>query len=78
MTNSQENRANRIAESKGYRLEKTAKGTRGGLFAIVDIAKGSRVNSGIKGSEYSFTLPEAEVWLLGIVSSKTTFGKRAP
>jgi hypothetical protein len=66
MTNSQEKRVSRVAQSKGYRLEKVGKGAHHGRFAIVNIAEGSRVASGIAGAEFSFSLQEAEEWLAKI------------
>jgi hypothetical protein len=63
MTNSQEKRVNRIAQSKGYRLEKVGKGPHHGRFSIVNVAQGSRVASGLPGDEFSFSLQEAEDWL---------------
>ena len=63
MTNSQEKRVNRIAQTKGYRLEKVGKGPHHGRFAIVNVAEGSRVASDIPGAEFAFSLPEAEEWL---------------
>ena len=66
MTNAQERRVSRTAESKGYRLEKVGKGPHHGRFAIVNKAEGSRMSSGIAGSEYAFSLQEAEAWLAKI------------
>ena len=63
MTNSQEKRVNRIAQTKGYRLEKVGKGPQHGRFCIVNLAEGSRIASGIPGLEFSFSLQEAEDWL---------------
>ncbi len=63
MTNSQEKRVNRIAEGKGYRLEKVGKGAHHGRFSIVKVAEGSRVASGIPNDPFSFSLEEAEAWL---------------
>ena len=63
MSNSQEKRIARIAEIKGYRLEKVGKGLHHGRFAIVNIAEGARVRSGVVGDEYTFSLDEAEAWL---------------
>ena len=65
MSNSQEKRVNRMAEAKGYRLEKVGKGPHHGRFAIVHGAKGSRMPSGVAGAEFSFSLDEAEAWLAG-------------
>ena len=63
MTNSQEKRVNRTAQTKGYRLEKVGKGPQHGRFSIVNVAEGSRIASGITGAEFSFSLQEAEDWL---------------
>ena len=63
LTNSQEKRVNRLAQSKGYRLEKVGKGPHHGRFAIVNLAEGARVASGVPGDEFSFSLQEAEDWL---------------
>jgi hypothetical protein len=63
MTNAEEKRVGRIAESKGYRLEKVGKGPHQGRFSIVKKAGGSRMPSGISGSEFAFKLEEAEGWL---------------
>ena len=63
MTNSQEKRVNRIAQSKGYRLEKVGKGPHHGRFSIVNVAESSRVASSTPGAEFCFSLQEAEDWL---------------
>ena len=63
MTNSQEKRVERTAQNRGYRLEKVGKGPHHGRFAIVNIAEGSRIASGVPGAEYSFSLQEVEDWL---------------
>ena len=63
MTNSQEKRLSRIAQMKGYRLEKVGKGLHHGRFAIVNIAEGARMRSGVAGDEYTFSVDEAEAWL---------------
>jgi hypothetical protein len=63
MTNSQEKRISRAAQTKGYRLEKVGKGPHHGRFCIVNVAEGSRIASGISGAEFSFSLQEAEDWL---------------
>ena len=63
MTNSQEKRISRIAQIKGYRLEKVGKGLHHGRFSIVNIAEGARMPSGVPGDEYTFSLDEAEAWL---------------
>ena len=63
MTNAQEKHVARIAQSKGYCLEKVGKGPHHGRFSIVNKAEGSRIHSGIPGAEFSFSLQEAEDWL---------------
>lgn len=63
MTNSQEKHVNRIAQTKGYRLDKVGKGPHHGRFSIVSLAQGSRVASDIQGADFTFTLQEAEDWL---------------
>jgi hypothetical protein len=61
MTNAQERRVNRIAEFKGFRLEKAGKGH--GRFYIMNLAEGGRMRSDVPDHEYSFSLEEAEAWL---------------
>jgi hypothetical protein len=63
MSKSQEKRVNRIAQSKGFRLEKVGKGPHHGRFAIVNIVEGARIASDIPGAAFSFSLEEAEDWL---------------
>jgi hypothetical protein len=63
MTNAQEMRLNRIAELKGFRLEKAGHGKGHGRFYIMNLAEGARMRSGILDHEYSFSLEEAEAWL---------------
>ena len=63
MTNSQEKRLSRLAELKGYRLEKVGKGLHHGRFSLVNIAEDARMRSGVAGDEYTFSLDEAEAWL---------------
>jgi hypothetical protein len=63
MSKSQEKRVDRIAQSKGCRLEKVGKGPHHGRFAIVNVVEGSRIASDIPGAEFSFSLDEAEDWL---------------
>jgi hypothetical protein len=63
MTNAHEKRVIRTAEAKGYTLEKVGKGPHHGRFAIIKTAEGARMPSGIPGSEYSFSIDEAELWL---------------
>ena len=63
MSNADEKRVNRIAERKGFRLEKAGHGKGHGRFYIVNIAEGARMRSGVPDHEYSFSLEEAEAWL---------------
>ena len=49
MSNSQEKRVTRLAEAKGYRLEKVGKGAHHGRFSIIKISEGARISSGIPG-----------------------------
>jgi hypothetical protein len=63
MSNAQEKRVNRIAELKGFRLERAGHGKGHGRFYIMNVAEGGRMRSGILDHEYSFSLQEAEAWL---------------
>ena len=63
MSKSQEKRVTRLAEAKGYRLEKVGKGAHHGRFAIIKTSEGARISSGIPGDEFSFSLEDAEAWL---------------
>jgi hypothetical protein len=63
MTNAQEKLLNRIAERKGYRLDKAGHGKGHGRFYIIDMAEGARMRSGVHDHEYSFSPEEAEAWL---------------
>ena len=63
MTNAQGKRVNRIAELKGFRLERAGHGKGHGRFYIMNLAEGGRMRSGILDHEYSFSLEEAEAWL---------------
>jgi hypothetical protein len=63
MSKSQEKRVTRLAEGKGYRLEKVGKGAHHGRFSIIKVSEGARISSGIPGDEYSFSLDEAEARL---------------
>ena len=56
MSNAQEKRVNRIAELKGFRLERAGHGKGHGRFYIMDLAEGGRMRSGIPDHEYSFSL----------------------
>jgi hypothetical protein len=50
MTNAQEKRVNRIAELKGFRLEKAGHGKGHGRF--MNVAEGGRVRSDVLDHEY--------------------------
>jgi len=63
MSNAQEKRLSRIAERKGFRLDKAGHGKGHGRFYIVNLADGGRIRSGVLDHEYSFSLEEAEAWL---------------
>ena len=63
MSNAQEKRLNRLAERKGFRLDKAGKGTGHGRFYIMNLAEGGRMRSGVLDHEYSFSQEEAETWL---------------
>jgi hypothetical protein len=63
MSNAQEKRVTRVAQTKGFTLEKVGKGPHHGRFAIVNVQQGSRMPSGVTGAEYSFSIAEAEDWL---------------
>ena len=63
MTNAQEKRVKRIAEHKGFRLDKAGHGKGHGRFYIINMAEGGRMRSGVLDHEYSFSLEEAEAWL---------------
>ena len=63
MTNAQEKRLNRIAERKGFRLDKAGHGKAHGRFYIIKLAEGGRMRSGVRDHEYSFSPEEAEAWL---------------
>ena len=71
MSNSQEKHVSRLAQSKGYRLEKVGKGPHHGQFCLVRMAQGSRVASDILGAGFSFSLQEAEAWLVKAIRSQT-------
>jgi hypothetical protein len=63
MSNADERRVNRIAESRGLHLEKAGQGKGHGRFHIVNLVEAVRMRSGVAAHEYSFSLPEAEAWL---------------
>jgi len=68
VTNAQEKHVSRLAQSKGYRLEKVGKGPHHGRFSLVSVAQGSRVASGIPDAGFTFSLQEAEDWLVKVGS----------
>jgi len=55
VSKSQEKRLNRIAERKGFRLDKAGKGTAHGRFYIMNLSEGGRMRSGVLDHEYSFS-----------------------
>ena len=61
MTSGHEKAVHRLAERKGFRLNKMGKGHP--RFYIVDLASSGRMPSGVPHHEYSFSLEEAERWL---------------
>ena len=61
MTGAHEKSVHRLAERKGFRLDKIGKGQQ--RFSIVDLASGGRMASGVPEHEYSFSLEQAEEWL---------------
>ena len=63
MSKSQEKRLNRIAEHKGFRLDKAGMGTAHGRFYIMNLSEGGRMRSGVLDHEFSFSPEEAETWL---------------
>lgn len=54
MSNADEKRVNRIAERKGFRLEKAGHGKAHGRFYIMNLVEGTRMRSGVVDHEYSF------------------------
>ncbi len=63
LSNADEKRVQKLAERKGFHLEKAGHGKSHGRFYIMDVAEGARVRSGVAEHEYSFLLEEAEAWL---------------
>jgi hypothetical protein len=61
MTGGHEKSVHRLAERKGFRLDKVGKGQQ--RFSIVDLASGERMASSVPEHEYSFSLEQAEEWL---------------
>jgi hypothetical protein len=64
MTGAHEKSVHRLAERKGFRLDKVGKGQQ--RFSIIDLASGGRMASGVP--EHSFSLEQAEEWLAGRAS----------
>jgi hypothetical protein len=63
LSNAEEKRVQKLAERKGFHLEKAGHGKSHGRFYIMDVAEGARMRSGVAEHEYSFLLEEAEAWL---------------
>ena len=63
MTAATEKQIAKVAEAKGFRLEKVGKGPHHGRFALVNKAQGSRAPSGVPGADFTFSLEEAQAWL---------------
>ena len=63
MSNSAEKRVQKLAEHKGFHLEKGGHGKGHGRFYLVNVAEGARAKSGVPEHEFSFSLEEAEAWL---------------
>jgi hypothetical protein len=63
MSNADEKRVGKLAEKKGFHLEKAGHGASHGRFYIMNVAERSRMRSGVAEHEFSFTLQEAEAWL---------------
>ena len=63
MSNADEKRVKKLAERKGFQLEKGGHGKGHGRFYLLQVAEGARMRSGVAEHEYSFSLEEAEAWL---------------
>ena len=63
MSNADEKRVKKIAERKGFHLEKAGHGISHGRFYIMNVAEAARMRSGVAEHEFSFSLEEAEAWL---------------
>ena len=63
MSNADEKRVKKIAERKGFHLEKAGHGSSHGRFYIMNVAEAARMRSGVADHEFSFSLEEAEAWL---------------
>ena len=53
-----------LLKARAIELEKVGKGPHHGRFCLVNVAQGSRVASDIPGAGFSFSLDEAEAWLM--------------
>jgi hypothetical protein len=62
MTSGHEKSVHRLAERQMCRLDKIGKGQ--SRFSIVDLSSGGRMRSSVPEHEYSFSLEEAEAWLI--------------
>jgi hypothetical protein len=67
MSNADEKRLNKLAERKGFHLERAGHGKAQGRFQITNLADRTRMRSGVHEHEYSFSLEEAEAWLSAYV-----------
>jgi hypothetical protein len=63
LSNADEKRVKKLAERKGFHLEKAGHGKGHGRFYIMNVAQAARIRSGVLDHEYSFSLEEAEAWL---------------
>jgi hypothetical protein len=61
MTGAREKNVHRLAERKGFRLDKVGKGQH--RFYIIDLESSGRMFSGVPDHEYSFSLEQAVEWL---------------
>ena len=61
MTSAHERSVHRLAERKGFRLDKVGKAHR--RFYIINLESSGRMPSGVPDHEYSFSLEQAEEWL---------------
>ena len=61
MTGAREKNVHRLAERKGFRLDKVGKGQH--RFYIINLESSGRMFSGVPDHEYSFSLEQAEEWL---------------
>ena len=61
MTAAHEKSVCRLAERKGFRLDKVGKGQH--RFYIINLESSGRMSSAVPDHEYSFSLEQAEEWL---------------